>query len=145
MICSMPTVDDHVAAGRSLVGDKRLVTLRHRLGFTRSAMANVLHMSPSAYNKLEDIEGAWERMWTSTAERLGRFEFLAEITLNELATDGLPTLEDLSPLHVIATQHGLPQELMLKWYREGKLPAWDLGILGLWVHKDDVHYLREAA
>jgi hypothetical protein len=139
----MPTVDDHVVAGRALVETGDLVALRHRLGFTRTAMANVLHMSPSAYNKLEDADGAWERMWTSTAERLGRFEFLAEMTLKELAAEGV-TLDDLSPLHVMATQHGLPQELMLKWFRDGRLPAWDLGILGLWIHKDDVHYLRNA-
>jgi hypothetical protein len=101
-------------------------------------------MSPLTYNKLEDTDEASERMWSSTAERLGRFEYLAEITLEELRSEGV-RLDDLSPLHVIATHHGLPQELMLKWYREGKLPAWDLGILGLWIHKDDVHYLRDAA
>jgi len=144
MICAMPTVEDHVDAGRSLVGSGELRELRHRIGLTRLAMSEMLHMSPLTYTKLEESAGASERMWSSTAERLGRFEYLAELTLSELLTEGIQ-LDDLTPLHIVATQQGLPQELILKWYREGKLPAYDLGILGLWIGKDDIHYLRAAA
>jgi transcriptional regulator with XRE-family HTH domain len=144
MISVMPTVEDHVRAGRSLVGSGDLQQLRHRIGLTRLAMSEMLHMSPLTYTKLEQSAGASDSMWNSTAERLGRFEYLAELTLEELETEGI-ALDDLTPMHVVATQQGLPQELILKWYREGRLPAYDLGILGLWIGKDDIHYLRGAA
>lgn len=142
MIMAMPTVADHVTYGRNLVGSGQLVRLRHRIGLTRSAMANLLHMSPITYKRMEEDQTIHSRMWESTAERVGRFAYLAETTLDDLREENVP-LDDLSPLHVIATNHGLPQELMLQWFRAGKLPAYDLGILGLWIHKDDVHYLRE--
>jgi hypothetical protein len=53
-------------------------------------------------------------------------------------------LADLTPIHVLATSHGMPLELLVQLYRQGAIHAEDLGILGLWVHKDDIHYIREA-
>lgn len=144
MITHMPSQDDHVDAGRDLVQYSWLVVLRQRLGFTRSAMAEMLHMSPVTYNRCEDEPDSAGRMWKSTAERLGRFAWLAEKTLNELSNENVE-LSDLTPLHVVATTYGLPQEVMLQWYRRGIIRADDLGILGLWIHKDDEHFLREVA
>lgn len=142
MIKSMPTVDQHVSHGRNLILTGGLAILRYRLGLTRSAMAEMLHMSPITYNKCEDRDMAG-RVWASTAERLGRFCWLAENHLERLHQEGIE-VSQLSPLHVLATQYGLPQELILSWYRSGELPAVDLGVLGLWLHKEDEHLLLEA-
>jgi hypothetical protein len=39
---------------------------------------------------------------------------------------------------MVATLCGIPQELLLRWYRDGTFEAVDLGILGLWVTKDEM-------
>lgn len=144
MIIAMRTPSEHAARGRQLVADGELQQVRLSLGLSRSAMAVLLHMAQLTYNRCERRPESADRMWESTAQRLGRFVYLAELTLTELEHEGVD-LKDLTPLHVLATTHGLPQEVMLKWYREGVIHAEDLGILGLWVHKDDLHFLRQAA
>lgn len=132
---------ENVQKGRELVKTGELRRFRESLGLTRNAMATMLHAAPVTYHSWEDEPGT--RMWNTTAERLGRFYFSVLKVLDEL--DPAITLADLTPLHMIATQYGLPQEVLLQWYRDGRLPAVDLGILGLWIHKDDEHLLREAA
>lgn len=144
MIRVMRTPLEHTNYGRDLVWTENLAFLRGRLGFTRSAMADLLHMSPLTYNKCEDDPESGRRIWASTAERLGRFAYLAELTLAELEEEGVE-LADLSPLHMVAMTQGIPQEVMLRWYRNGIIRGVDLGVLGLWIHKDDLHILREAA
>lgn len=144
MIRVMRTPSEHVDYGRDLVWTGDLAKLRARLGFTRSAMADLLHMSPLTYNRCEDDPPSADRMWASTAERLGRFAYLASITLSELDHEGV-VLADLTPLHMVAMTQGMPQEVMLRWYRNGIIRGVDLGVLGLWIHKDDLHILREAA
>lgn len=134
---------DYEKKGRSLVTTGQLVMFRQRLGFTRSAMAEMLHTSPATYKSWE-VGRDGPNMWTATAERLGRFYTSATEALEVLEKDGL-RLADLTPFHVAATYHGLPQELLLKWYRDGLVHAVDLGILGLWMHRDDMHQLREVA
>lgn len=144
MIRAMRTPLEHVDHGRDLVWTGDLAQLRARLGFTRSAMADLLHMSPLTYNRCEDDPNSADRMWASTAERLGRFAYLAERTLSELEGEGV-TLAELTPLHMVAMNHGLPQEVMLRWYRNGIIRGVDLGVLGMWIHKDDLYLLSEAA
>ena len=143
MIQAMQTPEQHENRGRDLVWTGQLTTLRVRLGFTRGAMAELLHMSPVTYNRCEDLPGTANSMWSSTAERLGRFSWLAEKTLADMDTINV-TLSDYTPLHLLAMTHGLPQEVLLKWYREGVIQAEDLGVLGLWVHKDDEYLLNEG-
>lgn len=134
---------DHVETGRELVAYGGLRRLRKRLGYSRSAMAEMLCTAPLTYIRWESEPGMCDRMWESSAERLGRFNLVVSRTLAELDELGID-LRDLTPLHLLAMDYGLPQELMIHWYREGKIHGVDLGILGLWIHKDDLHYLREA-
>jgi hypothetical protein len=81
------------------------------------------------------------RLWPQTAERVGRFYRIASEELQLLEDDGI-TLSKLMPLYLAASTIGVPQELLLQWYREGKFDAVDLGILGLWVHRDDLAELQ---
>ncbi len=134
-LTAMPDQDPTVIRGRAIVATGGLQLLRERLGLTRSAMAELLHTSGPTYS-------SWERrpeikLWPDTAARIGRFYDQAWRVLDQLEEE----LDDLIPFHVAATQFGLPQEILLRWYRDGQIPAVDLGILGPWLHKDDLHKL----
>lgn len=138
----MPTLQEHEARGRNAVLNGHLQDLRKKIGLTRSAMAELLSMSPVTYSRCE-LPSYAGVMWKTTAERLGRFVWLAEQQVAELEDDGLK-LDDLIPLPVIATLAGLPQELLMKWHRDGVIACEDLGILGLWVHREDLVTIGEA-
>lgn len=142
MVRPMRTPEEHAERGRQLVQEYGLLELRNRLGFSRSAMCELLHLATRTYRRCEEGgPGVAGVMWQATAERIGRFAFLADLVLDELQHDGVD-LADLTPMHMVATTHGLPQELLLQWYREGVIQAEDLGVLGLWIHKDDLHLLN---
>lgn len=140
---AMRTPTEHVEAGRALVRAGRLSTLRNKLGFTRTAMADLLQLSAITYNRCEDEPRSAGAIWPSTAERLGRFHYLAEKTLTELKSEDV-RLSDLMPMHVIATYHGIPQEVLWDWYRRGDIDFVDLGILGLWMYKEDLYQLDRS-
>ena len=141
MMGQMPTLQEHEARGRELVLREELRDLRDTLGLTRSAMAELLSMSPVTYTKCEKPEYSG-KMWTTTAERLGRFAWLAEKQLDELSEHGI-IIDQLMPLPVVATVSGLPQELLMKWHRDGVIATEDLGILGLWIYREDLHLIGE--
>jgi hypothetical protein len=126
--------DSDIELGRAVATDGRLAQLRSQLGLSRQAMAELLHTSTIVY-------ASWEaravRLWPSTAERVGRFYRFASEELRILEDDGIE-LSKLMPLYLVASTIGVPQELLLSWYRDGNFEAVDLGILGLWVHRDDL-------
>jgi hypothetical protein len=142
-INQMKTPAEHEQAGRDLVVTRNLVKLRNRLGFTRTAMAELLDLSPITYYRCEDQPLIGHRIWRTTAVRLGRFAYLAEITLRELEYMGTP-IQALTPLRQVAVETGWTQEVLFNWYREEKITCWDLGILGLWVHDEDLHLISNA-
>lgn len=131
---------EQIMTGRTVVADGLLRELREDLGLTRAAMAELLHTSPITYATWEN-RPTTVRLWPSTAERIGRFYSGAQTVISQLEGEGIH-LKNLLPLHLAATQLGLPQELILKWFREGRFEAVDLGILGLWIERDDMHLLR---
>jgi hypothetical protein len=126
--------EDDIELGRAVAADGRLTQLRSRLGLSKQAMAELLHTSTIVY-------ASWEarvvRLWPSTAGRVGRFYRFASEELRILEDDGIE-LSKLMPLYLAASTIGVPQELLLSWYRAGNFEAVDLGILGLWVHRDDL-------
>lgn len=126
--------EDDIELGRAVAADGRLAQLRSRLGLSKQAMAELLHTSTIVY-------ASWEaravRLWPSTAGRVGRFYRFASKELDILEDDGIKVSE-LMPLYLVASSIGVPQELLLSWYRNGDFDAVDLGILGLWVHRDDL-------
>ena len=133
----------HVETGRQLVADGGLVRLRKELGFTRTAMSEMLCIAPLTYTRWESQPDTSSRMWEESAARLGRFAIVANRTLSDLRETGIK-LNDMLPLHMVAMELGMPQELILQWYRDKKIHATDLGILGLWIYKSELHLLREA-
>jgi hypothetical protein len=101
-------------------------------------MAELLHTAPPTY-------ASWERnrvnLRRQTAERVGRFYSFAMIELQLLDQYGLSDGR-LVPFHVVATLLGLPQEQLLRRYREQEFEAIDAGILGLWVPIETIQKLR---
>lgn len=139
----MPTLQEHGTRGRNAVLAGDLENLRTKLGLTRSGMAELLAMSPITYTKCEQPEYAG-KMNASTAERLGRFVWLAGLQLYDLEQLG-HSLDEMMPLPMVATVTGLPQELLMKWHRSGAIATEDLGILGLWIYRSDLHLIGEVA
>lgn len=120
---------DHANLGRKVLKDGRLTALRDRLGWSRNAMAEALLISPITYS-------AWEaypdtRLWSSTAKRVGAFY--------EAASGILETVDvsDMVPFYYLASILGIPQEELMRRYRNGDYHAEDLGSLGLWISRDD--------
>jgi transcriptional regulator with XRE-family HTH domain len=126
----------HADLGQEVVDDGRLKDLRMTLKWSLNAMAEVLHTSPQTYS-------TWERrrdqikLWPASANRVGQFYVQARQLMGQLADEGID-LGDLIPFHVAASQLGLPQEVLLERHRNGELNAEDLGILGLWIRKEDL-------
>lgn len=119
--------------GREIVAGHQLEVLRNRLGLTRTAMAELLHTSPITY-------GTWEKnpavnLWPATAARIGRFYHNATEELRYVEKTLRISMTDLVPLYIASTQLGIPQELLLRRYRQDEFEAVDLGMLGLWVHR----------
>jgi hypothetical protein len=134
--------EDHdIELGRSVVADGGIQLLREELGLNRSSMAELLRTSVVTYT-------SWEarpeiRLWPSTAARIGRFYRLACDHLNRLWDSGIDP-KNLVPFHHATTLLGVPQELLLSRYRDGAFQAEDLGILGLWVHREDLEKIKEV-
>jgi hypothetical protein len=124
------------AYGKRVVADGKLEKLRLHLGLSRNAMAELLHTSPVTYTSWE-IYPTKTRLWSATAQRIGAFYRAAQAELRLHGADPYRPL-DLVPFHMVATLCGIPQELLLRWYRDGTFEAVDLGILGLWVTKDEM-------
>lgn len=121
--------------GREVVLSGRLGQLRAVLGLSHSAMAELLNTSNSVYK-------TWElnpphRMWGSTAARIGRFYANAQRQVEDLLNHEIP-IDELMPLFAAASALGVAQELLLKHYRAEKFHAEDLGILGLWIYRDEL-------
>lgn len=133
----MKTASEHTDAGRQLIVDGGLLRLREQLGLTRLAMADLLQMSPVTYNRCEDNAPEMKRMWNSTAERLGRFAYLAARTMQVLTEDGIG-FTNLIPLHLAAMGLGLPQDQILTWIRAETIDFEDLGVLGIWLYREDL-------
>jgi hypothetical protein len=126
---------DFTKLGRKLMDTGALKEFREGLGLTRTTMADLLHTSTVTYTTWEAQTGVY--VWPATAERIGRFYIHAQKQVELLAADGV-NLQDLVPLHIVASRLGVPQEVLLKRYRAGEFVAEDLGVLGLWLRADMV-------
>lgn len=135
----LPDPETCIDLGRLVVADGRLKALRNRLGITRSAMSELLYTNMVTY-------ADWERrpnvnLRRNTAERVGRFYWTAKEQLEILEHEGYDPDDHVS-LGVVSTKLGVAQEVLFQWYKEGRLPAVDAGLLGLWVSRDDLARLR---
>lgn len=123
---------DDVRLGRTVIEEGGLKVIRQRLGWSRNAMAEFLYTSVQTYTQWEIDPNT--RVWPNNAGRIGRFYRSAMKQLNDLEADGID-IKTLMPFHEYASYAGLPQEILMRQYREGQLEALDLGILGLWVDR----------
>lgn len=126
--------------GRAVVADGRLRELREGLGLSRFAMSELLHTAPRVYTAWE--ENPATRLWPATASRAGRFYTNAIAELAYVKDVLQVDVSTLVPLYMAASELGTTQELLLKWYRDGRFVAEDLGILGLWVYRDAIGGIR---
>lgn len=135
----LPDQETCIDLGRLVVADGRLRALRNRLGITRSAMSELLYTNMVTY-------ADWERrphvnLRRNTAERVGRFYWSATEQLEVLGHEGYDPTDYVS-LSVVSTLLGVAQEVLFKWYQEGRIQAVDAGLLGLWVSRTDLARLR---
>lgn len=134
----MGNVDD-VRLGRQVVAESKLLPLRRKINLAKSAMAELLYTSRATYESWEARPATI--LWPETAGRLGRFYRAASNQLDLLQEQGVD-VSRLVPLHAACTVLAVPQETMMRWYRDGLFDAVDLGILGLWLHKGDLLRMR---
>jgi transcriptional regulator with XRE-family HTH domain len=124
--------------GQEVVADGRLLELRLDLGLTRNAMAEMLQTAPLTYTTWEK---GMVKLRGDTAARVGRFYVSAKRALELLREDDLDPVK-LIPFHEVATQLGLPQEVLHRRHRDGEVHGIDAGILGLWLRRTDLDGLR---
>ena len=128
---------DIEAYGRRAWENGELLEMRERLGLSHNAMAEFLGTSQATYK-------TWEfgtvSMYRTTFQRIGRFLLHAYRQLDYLAEYGCD-ISTLTPLHRVAGELGVPHEILMARYREGLFTADDLGILGLWVDRQDVEQI----
>ena len=123
------------ALGRQAVYEGWLQVLRERLGLSRMIMAEILYTTIPTY-------AAWEinpliALRTDTAKKIGRFYRAATQQLADLEKEGVVLTEYL-PFHIAANRLHTGSEVLLQRYRRGEIAAMDCGILGLWVHQEDL-------
>lgn len=131
-------MSDWIAYGRAVVANGDLRRLRKELGLNRSSMAELLQTSVVTYTSWESRTVT---LWPTTAGRIGRFYHFAHKQLTLLYDHGIK-MRNLVPLHHATTVLGVPQELLVKRYREHAFDAEDLGILGLWLYREDLERIR---
>lgn len=131
--------DEAVRLGREVVLTGELRRLRENLGLSPNAMAELLYIAWPTYK-------AWEarpvHLRERTAARVGLFYKNAMLQLSHLAEEGI-SIQEMVPFHIAATLLGIPQEQLFYRYRAGEFTGIDLGIVGLWIHRDDLDELRK--
>lgn len=120
---------DHADLGREVIKSGRIKELRERLGWSRNAMAEALLISPITYSAWENSPDT--RIWGSSAERVGAFYEAANGILETV------NVTDMIPFYYLASELGIPQEELMRRYRDGEFAVEDLGTLGLWINQDD--------
>lgn len=128
------TKNEYIDLGRAVVKDGRLQALQRHLRFSATYVAEILGVSAMTYRTW--ISKPETNLWEKLAYKVGRFYNASTAQLEQLDSDGID-LAGYRPLHAVAPLMGLPQEELLRRYREGEFPAMDLGILGLWVSDEE--------
>lgn len=132
---------EDVRIGREVVAEGRLKPLRRSLGLTKSAMAELLYTSLTTYRSWEERQDT--ALWPTTAGRVGRFWRSASYQVEMIKGKGIK-VEELVPIYVACTLLGIPQETLMKWCREGRFDAVDMGILGLWIYRQDMDRIKPS-
>lgn len=118
---------------------EELHDLRVVLGLSLHAMSELLYTSQQTYRN-------WERGSKPRAEaavRIRRFVDSVRTQLSVLGDRGV-NLTDLMPLNLASSTLGIPHETLFHTYRDGKFHGQDLGMLGIWVRRDELDSIMDA-
>ena len=126
---------DRASEGRRIVRDGHLRYLRLKLGFSQTAMADLIGCSLITYRRWEhpDYTGQIQERNARTIATIHEqvWTILAQLQDEDVV------LAQYRPISLAAMYAGVPQEVLLARYRDGEYPdALDLGILGLWLPKE---------
>lgn len=126
---------EKVRRGQEIVSSGNLRDLRNRIGFSKGAMAELIGCSAITYVRWErgPVEHA---LWPHHAINIATVADQIDLIMKQLADENV-VLARYRPLHVAAARYGIPQEVLLSRYREGGIEGLDLGILGLWLARDE--------
>lgn len=118
---------------------QELQRLRSKLGLTRHAMAELLYTTGQTYQSWE--AGAQPR--SQARSRIAKFLDSAWDQLDTLALAGIE-VDNYTPLNLAASHLGVPHETLFHAYRDGGFQGKDLGILGIWVKREDLEQIMES-
>ena len=121
--------------GRNIIKEGKLEELRKVLGVSRNFMSELLYISATTYRNWVEQPGRGEKMWNKTAARVATFFTEVHAELAALAEDGVE-LHELMPLYECAQRSASTQEYILSQYRSGTFKGMDLGVLGIWIFRD---------
>lgn len=113
--------------------------IRTTLGLTAHAMAELLYTSQQTYRNWETTG----RPRNDAAARIERFLGSANDQLSQLKRSGV-NVDELMPLNMAASALGVPHETLFHTYRDGRFHGEDLGILGIWVRREDLESILDA-
>ena len=129
-----------VLLGREAVESGWLKSLREKLSMPQAAMAALMGTAAARYRLWEADPGT--RLWTKSAQRVGRFYRSALnqiVILDERGVD----LDTLVPFMAVAPRLGMTHEGLLARYRRGEVRGEDLGVLGLWMTKAEFREMQQ--
>ena len=116
-----------------------LQRIRTKLGLTRNAMAELLYTSGQTYTNWETSG----RPRNDAASRIRKFITSAEDQLRWLEDNGVD-VDDMLPLNLAASTLGVPHETLFHVFRDGRFEGLDLGILGIWVRREDLDLILDT-
>ena len=127
-------------AGREMIIRGDLWTLQKQFGLSRTALAALLEVSPLTVKAWQHRK-AIDRVWRDIAARVYNLVTQGNLVQADLARSSIK-IRTLMPLHSAAEQCGLPQEVIGRWVREERIRAEDLGLLGLWLYREDLAAIK---
>lgn len=109
----------------------QLLKLRNRLGLSAHAMSELLYTSQQTYQN-------WERGSQPRADALARIErFTRSASAQlDLLTETEVDITGLVPMNLVSSALGVPHETLFHMYRDGDFEGYDLGVLGVWLHRE---------
>lgn len=125
--------DNDVILGRDAIRLGHLHDLRVQLGLSQAAMADLIDVDASRYRFWEREPDT--RLWAASAHRIGRFYRSAMRQVGLIEEMGYAPGE-LMPFMSVAPLLGMTHELLIRRYRNGEITGVDLGVLGIWMTKD---------
>ncbi len=134
-----PQAADLVRLGQQATAMGDLDTLRQSVGITRNTMANLIPVAADALRKWENGEQA---ISVASAEKVGEWLWGVRGVLADIRADGID-IQDWVPMSAAAKYLSLSQGDVQEKCDKGQMRCLSLGVLGIWVAREDVPALRK--